>query len=82
MTSGVGYVDEPIRVRIDPKNTQHIYVGDGVRGSTMGFWVSTDGAETFTQPKGFVDIQNAPDKLYGYDVYDVAVIRPTSTMSF
>ncbi len=73
VTTGVGYIDEPIRVRIDPKNTQHMYVGDGVRGSTQGFWVSMDGGETFIQPKGFVDIQNAPDKLFAYDVYDVAV---------
>jgi len=70
---GVGYIDEPIRVRIDPKNTQHLYVGDGVRGSTQGFWVSTDGGETFTQPKSFIDIQSSPEKLFAYDVYDVAV---------
>jgi hypothetical protein len=73
VTTGIGYLDEPIRVRIDPKNTQHLYVGDGVRGSTEGFWVSTDGGETFTKPKGFVDIQSGPDKIFADDVYDVSV---------
>jgi hypothetical protein len=69
-------LDEPIRIRIDPKDTQHLYVGDGVRGASTGFWVSTDGGENFTMPRGFADAY----KLVGqssisgmFDVYDVAV---------
>jgi hypothetical protein len=69
-TAGPGYLDEPIRVQIDPKNTQHLYVGDGVRGGTMGFWVSTDGGNNFTQPASFANLKS---QLYPFDVYDVAV---------
>jgi hypothetical protein len=68
----IGKLDEPIRVRIDPKNTQHLYAGDGVRGGTMGFFVSTDGGATWNMPKSFSDLQ-ASQGLYAYDVYDVAV---------
>jgi hypothetical protein len=68
----VGNLDEPIRVRINPENTQHLYVGDGVRGGTMGFWVSTDGGDTWTQPEGFSNLQST-ENLYPFDVYDVAV---------
>jgi hypothetical protein len=69
-TSGPGYIDEPIRVQIDPKNTQHLYIGDGVRGGTEGFWISTDGGNTFTQPAGFANLKS---QLFPFDVYDVAV---------
>ncbi|HEV8244687.1 MAG TPA: sialidase family protein [Polyangiaceae bacterium] len=64
-------IDEPIRVRIDPANTQHLYVGDGVRGGTEGFWRSTDGGSTFEQPQSFKDLRT--DQLFPYDIYDVAV---------
>jgi hypothetical protein len=69
---GGGMIDEPIRVRVDPNDTQHLYVGDGVRGATMGFFVSTDGGATFTMPQGFKDVGDEHD-LFQYDVYDVAV---------
>jgi len=62
-------MDEPIRVRINPKNSQQIYVADGVRGNSMGFWVSTDGGQNFVMPTGFFNWQltvGVPD------VYDVA----------
>jgi photosystem II stability/assembly factor-like uncharacterized protein len=69
--TGIDYLDEPIRVRIDPKNTQHLYVGDGVRGGTSGFWVSTDGGANFVMPQSFIDLKTTPG-IYVYDVYDVA----------
>jgi hypothetical protein len=65
---GAGHLDEPDPVRVDPKNPAHLYAGDGVRGGTMGFWVSTDAGETFTMPDGFKNLQG----LFQYDVYDVA----------
>ena len=40
-------------VRVDPNDSEHLYVGDGVRGSTMGFWISTDGGASFTKPAGW-----------------------------
>ena len=70
--TGVDHLDEPIRVRIDPKNSNHLYVVDGVRGGTSGFWVSCDAGETFYQPETFASLQN-DQKLYSFDTYDVAV---------
>ncbi len=69
---GVDHIDEPIRVRIDPDDPQHLYVVDGVRGATMGFWVSNDGGETFTMPQGFRDLE-ANEGIFMWDCYDVAV---------
>jgi hypothetical protein len=67
----MGNLDEPLHVRIDPGNTQHLYVGDGVRGATLGFWVSTDGGDTWKKPDGWV----AASKQVGFidDIYDVAI---------
>ncbi|HEV8245500.1 MAG TPA: hypothetical protein VGP93_07020 [Polyangiaceae bacterium] len=66
------YIDEPIRVRIDPNDTQHLYLVDGVRGDTEGFWISTDGGATFSMPQSFKDI-GTQEALFQYDVYDLAV---------
>jgi hypothetical protein len=49
----VGQLDEPINVSVDPRNPRHLYASDGVRGSTMGFWVSADGGNHWTLPDGF-----------------------------
>jgi hypothetical protein len=65
-------IDEPLHVRIDPNNSNHLYIGDGVRGGTQGFWVSNDGGENFTRPQAWADVR----PTIGYfidDVYDVAV---------
>jgi hypothetical protein len=50
------YVDSPLRVAVDPCDSNHLYATQGVRGSTLGFWVSHDGGKTWAWPKGFVDI--------------------------
>jgi hypothetical protein len=68
---GSDHIDNPIRVRVDPKNPDHLYVADGVRGGSGGFWVSTDGGETFTMPESFVGLKTT-ENLYPFDVYDVA----------
>jgi photosystem II stability/assembly factor-like uncharacterized protein len=65
----VGNLDEPIHVRIDPKDPNHLYAVDGVRGATMGFWVSRDAGNTWTMPAGFNDLKS---KMFQYDTYDVA----------
>lgn len=70
-SSRASHLEEPIRVRVDPEDSQHLYAVDGVRGGTMGFWVSCDGGETFFQPEGFAKVQQEQD-LSGYDTYDIA----------
>jgi hypothetical protein len=67
--SKVGTLDEPIHVRVDPHDPAHLYAADGVRGGTMGFWVSHDGGESWTTPPGFAALS---DQLFQLDVYDVA----------
>lgn len=50
------YLDSPIAVRVDPKDSTHLYATQGVRGKTLGFWVSHDSGATWTKPQGFIDI--------------------------
>jgi photosystem II stability/assembly factor-like uncharacterized protein len=70
-TGGSDHIDNPIRIRVDPKNPAHLFVADGVRGGSTGFWVSTDGGQTFTMPKSFKDLKT-DQGIYAFDVYDVA----------
>ena len=67
----VGTLDEPIRVRVDPKNPLHLYAGDGVRGSTLGFWVSQDGGNSWAKPASFMALVGKAFEID--DIYDVAV---------
>jgi hypothetical protein len=72
----LGNFDAPLHVRIDPGNPQHLYVGDGVRGATQGFWVSNDGGATWTMPQGFKDVctqVGIPSSCGMFDIYDVSV---------
>jgi photosystem II stability/assembly factor-like uncharacterized protein len=65
----VGGLDEPIHVRVDPKDPNHLYAVDGVRGATEGFWVSRDGGLTWALPPGFAALNS---QCFQYDAYDVA----------
>jgi photosystem II stability/assembly factor-like uncharacterized protein len=65
-------MDEPIHVRVDPHNSNHLYCVDGVRGATMGFWKSTDGGTTWVQPQGFKNTANDPT-VATTDGYSIAV---------
>lgn len=56
----VGHLDEPVHVAVNPKNSNHLYAVDGVRGNTQGFWVSQDGGETWAQPEGFLKATATP----------------------
>jgi hypothetical protein len=47
------YLDQPLEIRIDPNDSNHLYVNDGVRGTSQGFFVSHDGGETFVRANGF-----------------------------
>jgi photosystem II stability/assembly factor-like uncharacterized protein len=63
----LGNLDEPLRVRVDPRDSKHLYVGDGVRGATLGFYVSHDGGLTVTKPPSLAKLN-----LFVDDVYDIA----------
>src|SRR5436190_5080384 len=52
----VSYLDCVVFMEIDPNDSQHIYAGAGTRGSTQGFWISTDGGGTWSRPQGFADV--------------------------
>jgi len=67
----VGNLDEPIHVAIDPADPKHLFAVDGVRGNTMGFWVSHDGGETWSKPDGFV--KAAADSVGIQDLYSLSV---------
>jgi hypothetical protein len=58
----------PVRVRVNPENPLHLYVGDGVRGGNNGFFYTLDGGVTWTLPQGFKDFA---DEGGSYDVYHV-----------
>ena len=66
----VGQLDEPIHIRVNPKDPQHLVAVDGVRGGTEGFQVSHDGGMSWVSPAGFLALK---DQLFQYDTYDVAV---------
>lgn len=66
----VGHLDEPVHVVVDPKNSNHLYAVDGVRGNTMGFWISNDGGETWTKPAGFTAATASP--VGTQDLYSIA----------
>jgi photosystem II stability/assembly factor-like uncharacterized protein len=66
------YIDSPIRVRVDPNDSKHLYATQGVRGDSLGFWVSHDGGETWTQPAGFL----TAEKMATNDVTTM-VVDPT-----
>jgi hypothetical protein len=65
----LGQLDEPINLEIDPKDPLHLYASDGVRGATMGFWISKNGGETWTMPDGFKSVAMSDAS---FDVYRVA----------
>jgi hypothetical protein len=65
-----GNLDEPVHMVVDPHNSNHLYCVDGVRGNTIGFWVSTDGGANWTKPQGFTTATQSP--VGTQDVYSIA----------
>jgi hypothetical protein len=55
-TDTTSYLDSPLRVAVDPCNANHVYATQGVRGVTMGFWVSHDAGQTWARPAGWIQI--------------------------
>lgn len=68
-TDSTPYLDVPFEVAVDPCNPQHLYATDGVRGKTLGFWVSQDGGATWHRTAGFKTISATTT----VDVTDLAV---------
>jgi photosystem II stability/assembly factor-like uncharacterized protein len=66
-------IDEPIQIRIDPQNPQHLWAADGVRGCSGGLWESNDGGNTFSMPPAFS--AKADNSVGGWtiDAYDVEI---------
>jgi hypothetical protein len=67
----IGLLDEPLHVAVDPKDSNHLYCVDGVRGKTLGFWVSKDGGENWSMPEGFKKVTEKP--VGTRDLYSLAV---------
>ena len=67
----IGILDEPIHISIDPRNSNHLYCVDGVRGATLGFWISNDGGATWELPQGFAKVADGVVKTR--DLYSLAV---------
>jgi hypothetical protein len=65
------HLDMPLHIRIDPNDSNHLYAGDGVRGGSNGFWISTDGGDNFVLPKGLTDALKTAG-IDNQDIYDVA----------
>lgn len=55
-----GYVI-PDDMEINPADSQHIYATSSGGSPTKGFWVSTNGGQTWTMPQGFVDTNTTLD---------------------
>ncbi len=66
----IGILDEPVHVVVDPRNSNHLYAVDGVRGNTLGFWISNDGGENWSKPEGFMKATAAP--VGTQDLYSIA----------
>lgn len=50
------YIDSPTRVLVNPADGNHLILTQGVRGQTVGFWVSRDRGATWDIPAGFASI--------------------------
>lgn len=57
----VGNLDSPIAVRVDPRNGQRLLATQGVRGATLGFWISEDGGDSFHPSPGFESMSPTHD---------------------
>lgn len=54
-------LDSPVSVDVDPTNPMHLQATQGVRGTSLGFWDSTDGGATWTIPPGFLAVSTTRD---------------------
>jgi photosystem II stability/assembly factor-like uncharacterized protein len=70
----IGNLPSPVSpgvIAIDPTAPANMYYIGGVRGASVGFWVSKDGGDTWTEPDGFkAKADNSADG-WSNDLYDV-----------
>lgn len=59
------WMDDASVIAVDPNDPDHLYATNGVDGANMGFWVSQDGGESWTQ--------SLPDGIPHNDVTTMAV---------
>jgi photosystem II stability/assembly factor-like uncharacterized protein len=74
--NAIGDLPTPVslgRVRIDPGDSTHLYATGSVNGSSLGFWVSHDGGQTFTMPAAFTAGASGSSPTWSTDVYNIAV---------
>jgi photosystem II stability/assembly factor-like uncharacterized protein len=69
-STSVDFLDSPLDVKVDPNDPKHLYSVQGVRGATLGFWVSTDGGTTWEKPAAFKDGEQS---TWNNDCYWLAV---------
>jgi photosystem II stability/assembly factor-like uncharacterized protein len=70
----IGNLPEPVSpgvMQINPSKPDQMYYIGGVRGASMGFWISEDGGNNWKQPSAFT--AHADNSVGGWvnDVYDV-----------
>jgi hypothetical protein len=65
------YFDAPFRIRVDPNNSNNIYLTQGVRGFTLGFWNSTDGGINWSLSSGFQSIATTVGNSRDVTCFDV-----------
>jgi hypothetical protein len=46
-------LDNPVCLTVNPEDPDHVVATQGVRGTSLGFWISHDGAATWTMPSAF-----------------------------
>lgn len=69
--------ESPLHIRIDPTNSNHLFLVDGVRQpQTWGLFESNDGGNTWAAPAGYAEIVNDArikfgDGSFRNDLYDV-----------
>ena len=61
------------RLRVDPADPTHLYATGSVQGSSLGFWVSHDGGQTFSIPPAFAAGASGSSPAWSNDVYNIAV---------
>ena len=68
----IGNFDAPTHMYVDPTNSQHLYLIQGVRGSTQGFWISNDGGNTWTLSSSYMAAVADP-RIANNDPYNLSV---------
>lgn len=53
------YLPQIFDIKIDPADSNHMYLTSGVQGPQHGFYVSHDRGKTWVMPQGFIDFAKA-----------------------